>query len=99
MQRRRKMERNHRRLQELGLVGRGEVRPSACSMLNILSLRVPAAWGRVRQQDIKYCCMLLVVVTLKTIPITPPSTPFFRTDPTDIANSRGHMYCVRILTF
>ena len=34
--------------------------------------------------------LLLLSSHLKTIPVSPPSTPFVRTDPTDTANSRGH---------
>ena len=34
--------------------------------------------------------VVVVVFTLWTIPVSLPSTPFVRTDPTDTANPRGH---------
>ena len=37
--------------------------------------------------------LLLVSSHKKTIPVSLPSTPFVRTDPTDTANSRGHREC------
>ena len=60
--------------------------------LHFGKIKMASAGNNISAEAVVHDMPRLVVVafTFKTIPVSPPSTPIVRTDPTDTANSRGH---------